>query len=185
MNHEENKEYFDKIGLVPGEEYKIKLEYFDKNGNYIKTGEYLTKGLWMFNIADEIKSMISLNSLPNIDTNTVNIYVDASEHPNGFPVYFHGIESDISSNRDLSVDIRTESTKNEEYLIRLEYFKSSGKYYTEDEFKTTEINPIKIFNEICNMKTNNKLPGVACGDFTVYINASEHPNGFRKVLFNK
>ena len=167
-------------------EYKIKLEYFDYKGDYCGYGEFVTQKSWMFEIGDEIKFMIRNKCLPNTEDNCdFTIFVDASEHPNGFPLLYHSENIDIHSNRNSKLNIKSENFMDKEYKIELEHFKSSGKHYTDGEFTTKELDPNKIFEEICKMKDTNELPGVGYGDFTVYIDASNHPNGFKKILFNK
>lgn len=186
MTNNENKEYFEKIGLNPGEEYKIKLEYFDYKGDYCGCGEFLTKKSRMFHVDDEIMSMKLNKCLPNMEGDCdVTIYVDASEHPNGFPMLYHAENIDMDRNKNLNFDMKSVDKIDKEHEIKLEYFKSSGKYYTEGEFTTKESEPNKIFEKVCKLKSAHKLPGVAWGDFTVYIDATNHPNGFKKILFNK
>ncbi len=66
--------------------YKIKLTYFKQTGKYYSEGSYLTEKEQMFEISDEIKKMKNENKLPEISGSEWIIYVDADNHPNGYPL---------------------------------------------------------------------------------------------------
>lgn len=65
------------------------------------------------------------------------------------------------------------------YKVSLTYFKSTGKYYTEGEYETTEEWMFKILDEVKQMKADNKLPGINGSDFIIHIDVEDdHPNGY-------
>lgn len=66
--------------------YKIKLDYFKESGKYYTSGEYYTNEEWMFDVEKEIIRMKNSGKLPGVSGSSWDIYVDASEHPNGCPM---------------------------------------------------------------------------------------------------
>lgn len=69
----------------------------------------------------------------------------------------------------------------EVHKLELQYFKPSGKYYSSGEFLTTEEDMLKVFDYVKLCQTEGKLPGLTPGggkNFTIYVNAENHPNGF-------
>ena len=68
------------------------------------------------------------------------------------------------------------------YEIELQYFKTSGTYYSSGTY-TTSLNAMyKVKEEIEKMKKDNKLPGITGNEFIVYTNAEKHPNGFPIII---
>ena len=60
-------------------------------------------------------------------------------------------------------------------LVKLEYFKQSGKYYSEGVYDTDKVISVEIIDEIKQMRYNGELPGLAhgCGqDFDIYVSSS-------------
>jgi hypothetical protein len=70
----------------------------------------------------------------------------------------------------------------EEYEIELQYFKDSGKYYTEGTYKTVKKQMFDIVDEVQRMKSYETLPGVTGGDWIIYIDAGKHPAGYPVLL---
>lgn len=172
------------IETKPEKVWKIKLEYFDYKGNYFGEGEFLTKKTFMFEIYDEVMFLKDNNALPNLKGDKeLIIYIDGSNHPNGFPVLC--CLDDRSNNSSTNSIISTNLEKQEEkYKIKIEYFKNTGKYYTEDVLLTEESTSNKILEEVCRLRSINELPGVVNSDeFIVYINTSDYIGGFKKILF--
>lgn len=67
--------------------YKITLQYFKKSGKYYSEGHYFTEKSYMGDVFDEIYQKLKDENLPGLRRGAVEfiIYVDADEHPNGFP----------------------------------------------------------------------------------------------------
>lgn len=70
----------------------------------------------------------------------------------------------------------------EEYKIKLDYFKSSGKYYASGEYSTKQKAFYKVFEEVESMKTMNALPGVSGNEFIIHIDSEEHPCGYPHLI---
>ncbi|WP_291567144.1 MULTISPECIES: hypothetical protein [unclassified Clostridium] len=68
------------------------------------------------------------------------------------------------------------------YKIKLEYFKHSGKFYTEEDYTTIKENMINVLDEIKNMKETGTLPGVYGTNWIIHVNADEHPNGYPLLI---
>lgn len=82
----ETEEYLNTISYEKDKEYDICLEYFKQNGKYYSSGEYKTKAVWMHDLTDEIKELRIKNELPGVKGSDFIIYVNATKHPNGFPL---------------------------------------------------------------------------------------------------
>lgn len=163
---------------------KIKLEYFDYKGNYFGEGEFLTKKLFMFQIYDEVMLLKRNSALPNLKGDEeVTIYIDGSNHPNGFPMLCCLKNTNSDCNKSPIVDTYLKNQE-DEYKVKLEYFKHSGKYYTDDELLINESNSNKILEDIYRLKNENKLPGVVnSNEFIVYVDTSDYNGGFKKIIF--
>lgn len=63
-------------------------------------------------------------------------------------------------------------------IVKLTYFKPSGKYYSNGEYETTKEHMFDIFDEVNDLLTNKKLPGLVEGHslFNVLIDVPRHPN---------
>jgi len=61
-------------------------------------------------------------------------------------------------------------------IVKLTYFKSTGKYYSEGEYKTEKIALWEIFKEVREKMFGGCLPGLCKGtcDFIVSIDVPEH-----------
>jgi len=71
------------------------------------------------------------------------------------------------------------------WTIKLTYFKPSGKYYSEGEYKTDNAHVFQVIDEVKRMHTAGNLPGLGqgCGQgFFVHVNADEHPLGYPALL---
>lgn len=75
--------------------------------------------------------------------------------------------------------------------VRLVYFQSSGKYFSEGEYETEKENLCQIFAEVREMSQDGRLPGLVfgCTEFHVLINVPKHPqhpyNHPRLILVEK
>jgi hypothetical protein len=70
-------------------------------------------------------------------------------------------------------------------LVTIQYFKSSGKYYSTGEYETEHTHMQDVFDEVRQFQLEGKLPGLVEGggkSFTIYVNADDHPNGYPAVI---
>jgi hypothetical protein len=61
------------------------------------------------------------------------------------------------------------------YKVELQYFKSTGKYYTSGEYMSEQESVYDVFSEVRAMHKNGTLPGLTehpgtRSDYTVYVN---------------
>ena len=166
--------YLNNIGYSEDEKYPITIEYFDKYGNYIGEGSYLTNKAWMFEVLDEVNLMLQNKELPNITNDyPVNFYLNAKNHPNGFPVIMNNsLESmqDVLSNTQ---DVDLNCTE-----VKLDYFKESLKFYTDGSYKTYKSNTKELLKEIISLKNKNRLPGITNSFFYIYLKCGD----YKKIL---
>ena len=73
------------------------------------------------------------------------------------------------------------------YLIKVQYFKTSGKYYASGEYETTHELMHNVFEEFEDMLKRGKRPGLVNGHsgFTAVLNCNRHPMGFPGMFINK
>lgn len=71
------------------------------------------------------------------------------------------------------------------FIIKLTYFRLSGKYEAHAKWVTTKLNMFEIFDEIKDMMKKKILPSLVIGhsDYIVHVNASRHPKGYPALLF--
>lgn len=71
----------------------------------------------------------------------------------------------------------------DQHEIFLTYFKESGKYYTEASFFTKEQWMYQVFEEVKEMKKNNRLPGLS-GEWSgfIYVESKSHPNSYPGLI---
>lgn len=64
------------------------------------------------------------------------------------------------------------------YKVKLEYFKPSGKWYSDGVYTSNAQQIYEIIDEVREMINNNHLPGLIPGhsDFSVYIDIPDHPH---------
>lgn len=69
------------------------------------------------------------------------------------------------------------------YVIKLQYFKEGGKYYSSGEYITHQEHHWDMVEEVRQMKRDGKLPGLVEGarEFAVFIEACE-PWGFPRLI---
>ena len=71
-------------------------------------------------------------------------------------------------------------------IIKLTYFKQSGKYYTaEDMYILEKDTPLyEIWAKVEQLKIDKKLPGLMEGhsDFIVLVDAPEHPHNHPHLI---
>ena len=62
--------------------------------------------------------------------------------------------------------------------VELNYFKNTGKWYTEASYETNLKDLHSIWNEIRGMKETKELPGLISGhgDLLILVDVPEHPN---------
>jgi len=60
--------------------------------------------------------------------------------------------------------------------VKLTYFKTSGKYYSDGEYNTTQDTMHGIWQEVRLMRTMGKLPGLVdgCSEFITSVDVPEH-----------
>jgi hypothetical protein len=64
------------------------------------------------------------------------------------------------------------------FTVKLTYFKTSGKFYSNAKYKTTKWHLHEIFEEVAELKLAAKLPGLVEGhsDFIVLCRVPKHPH---------
>jgi hypothetical protein len=70
------------------------------------------------------------------------------------------------------------------HLIKLTYFKRSGKYYTDGSYYSEKEWMHHIFDEVVDMKKNLQLPGLISGDWDgiIHIYSDTHPNAYPGLI---
>lgn len=69
--------------------------------------------------------------------------------------------------------------------VTLEYFRHSGKWYTDGTYTTYLKDLTDIWNEVREMQRNGTLPGLVAGfgrNFYVRVNVPEHPFAHPKLI---
>lgn len=63
-------------------------------------------------------------------------------------------------------------------IVKLTYFKPSGKYYSNGCYTTHKVELYDIWNEVENMQVRKELPGLSPGhsDFIISVDVPEHPH---------
>lgn len=61
------------------------------------------------------------------------------------------------------------------YNVKLIYFKETGEFYSQGEYKTFKKNMHDVINEVKYMKESNNLPYVNDNNFIVYVYSEEIP----------
>jgi hypothetical protein len=63
------------------------------------------------------------------------------------------------------------------YQVKLTYFKPSGKYYSEGEYRTEKSELLDIWDEVKQMRDEARLPGLCRGHspFIVSVDVPGHP----------
>ena len=73
--------------------WQIKLIYFKYSGKYYSEGSFWTDLNYMYEIVNEVSQMREDQKLPDISCGKeFFIMIDASAHPNGFPVLIKPID---------------------------------------------------------------------------------------------
>ena len=69
-------------------------------------------------------------------------------------------------------------------IVKLTYFKDTGKYYTEGSYSSTLDNLGDIWHEVQNLRSNGALPGLTPGYplFYILIDVPDHRNNHPKLL---
>ena len=70
------------------------------------------------------------------------------------------------------------------HIVKLDYFKDTGKWYTEGEYETPEKSLYEIWDEVREMMDKGKLPGLIEGhsEFIVLINVPDHPHDHPRLI---
>lgn len=64
----------------------------------------------------------------------------------------------------------------EKYKIQITYFKSSGKFYTNDEYETEKKTMFEVCDEVRQMNRDGKLPGLVGGwQYDILVDSKDHP----------
>lgn len=63
-------------------------------------------------------------------------------------------------------------------IVKLIYFKSSGRYYSEGSYMTNKENLGEIWEEVRGMQRTKNLPGLMAGhsEFHVSVDVPDHPH---------
>ena len=66
------------------------------------------------------------------------------------------------------------------WRVKLEYFKSSGKFYSEGHYTSHKLQMFEIFDEVKDMLAAGRRPGLIDGtnEFYVRIEVPDHPHNF-------
>jgi hypothetical protein len=64
------------------------------------------------------------------------------------------------------------------YKVKLDYFKRSGKWYSDGEYETEKSELFEIWEEVGEMAEKKRLPGLMEGhsDFVVLVSVPDHPH---------
>lgn len=68
------------------------------------------------------------------------------------------------------------------YKIELQYFKRGGKFYTEGSYMTDNVLVYQVADEVREMRSDGKLPGISGSDWTVYVNTDSLPDGYPLLI---
>jgi hypothetical protein len=71
------------------------------------------------------------------------------------------------------------------HLIKLTYFKRSGKYYSDGSYYSEKKYMWEIFDEVADMNANFLLPGLNSGDYwdgIIHIHSDTHPNAYPGLI---
>lgn len=71
------------------------------------------------------------------------------------------------------------------YTVKLDYFKESGKWYSEGEYISTQFDLYRIWSEVETKLRRHTLPGLMVGhhdDFIVSVNVPGHPHEHPHLL---
>ena len=68
--------------------------------------------------------------------------------------------------------------------VELEYFKQTGKFYTDGSYLTEKEHMSEIFDEVVQLKAARMLPGLIKGhsEFMVRVDVPEHPHNCPKLI---
>lgn len=64
------------------------------------------------------------------------------------------------------------------FTVKIQYFKQSGKFYSEGEYLTDKLQMYEIFLEVRGMLHNGRRPGLVNGndEFIAYVLVADHPH---------
>lgn len=81
-------------------------------------------------------------------------------------------------------EIELHLEKEEEYLVRLTYFKTNGTYYSSAGYQTNKTNIVSIWQEVEDMCRDCRAPGINGDpqDFIVQIVVPGHRESFPKLI---
>jgi hypothetical protein len=70
------------------------------------------------------------------------------------------------------------------HLIKLTYFKRSGKYYSDGSYYSEKEYMCEIFDEVADMNAHFLLPGLNSGDWygIIHIHSDTHPNAYPGLI---
>ena len=76
------------------------------------------------------------------------------------------------------------------YKVKIEYYKSTGKFYSEGEYETSYSDMWAIFTEVATMLAKGKRPGlVDCepgqNEFFAVVRVPSHPCEFPQLILPK
>lgn len=64
------------------------------------------------------------------------------------------------------------------WSVKIDYFKESGKFYSEGEYTSKKLHLFEIWTELIDMFTNGKRPGLIDGSLEFYavVSVPDHPH---------
>jgi hypothetical protein len=138
---------------------------------------FLTKNKQVILEASEIESI--LETIQNMEDTIRILGRVASSIPNLDKVIENiKLEFGIPNQRPLYTP--------DKYIVKVTYFKRSGKYYTHCEYETEEVSLLSIWSEVIRMKENGTLPGLSSGgvdsEFIISVDVPDHPNNHPKLI---
>ena len=70
------------------------------------------------------------------------------------------------------------------YTVKLTYFRKSGKYYSEGEYKSSKEFLFDIWDEVSDFRLDGKLPGLIAGakEYVILVNVPDHPYDHPRLI---
>jgi hypothetical protein len=71
------------------------------------------------------------------------------------------------------------------FTVQIQYFKLSGKFYSEGAYQTEKLQMYEIFLEVRAMLHNGKRPGLVDSqhnEFTAYVTVPDHPHNHPHLI---
>ena len=70
------------------------------------------------------------------------------------------------------------------YTVKLSYFKTRGKWYSDGEYQSKHTELFDIWDEVRGMRDKRHLPGLmeGCSEFIVLIDVPDHPHNHPHLI---